>query len=87
MNYVFLVSVLITSFPCPCVYFRINNLCLVLQTLWGHAIPVLPQFIPLPPESRVVLPPVDEPGQGETRVPEVGDDVDRGFEALGRPAE
>ena len=48
---------------------------------------VLPQFIPLPTESRVVLPPADEPGKGETRVREVGDDVEHEFAGLGRPVE
>ena len=48
---------------------------------------VLPQFIPLPTESRVVLPPADEPGKGETRVREVGDDVEHEFEGLGSPVE
>ena len=35
---------------------------------------IVPQFVPI--ESRVVLPPADEPGKGETRVREVGDDVE-----------
>ena len=48
---------------------------------------VLPQFIPIPPESRVMLPPAVEPGVGEARVRELGDDIDRGFEGKGRPVE
>ena len=48
---------------------------------------VLTQVIPLPPESMVVLSPADEPGQGETRVREVGLDVDRGFDGLGKSVE
>ena len=36
---------------------------------------VLPQFIPLPLESRVGFPPADAPGKGETRVREVGDSM------------
>ena len=48
---------------------------------------VLPQFIPLPTESRVVIPPADEPGKGETRVREVGDDAEHEFAGLGRPVE
>ena len=48
---------------------------------------VLPQLVPLPPESRVVVPPAEKAGQGETRVREVGGDVDRGFEGLGETLE
>ena len=48
---------------------------------------VLSLFLELPPVCRVLLPPAIEPGQGETRVREVDDDVDRGFEVLGRSLE